>query len=129
VEAHGGTLSAAAVRLTGHGPGAAREQARDLLARLGPPVAVFAHDDALAAAVLRAARDLRLRVPEDVAVVGYDDGDLAEALDLTTVHQPLEESGLTAARLLLDRVHAATRSGRPTRKVNLRLSLTVRATT
>jgi len=67
-------------------------------------------------------------VPEEVAVAGYDDGDLAEALELTTVHQPLEESGLTAARLLLERVHAGT-PARPTRNVSLRLSLTVRGTT
>jgi DNA-binding LacI/PurR family transcriptional regulator len=64
-----------------------------------------------------------------VAVAGYDDGDLAEALELTTVHQPLEESGLTAARLLLERVHAAGTPARPTRNVSLRLSLTVRGTT
>jgi DNA-binding LacI/PurR family transcriptional regulator len=61
--------------------------------------------------------------------LGYDDGDLAEALELTTVHQPLEESGLTAARLLLERVHAAGTPARPTRNVSLRLSLTVRGTT
>jgi LacI family transcriptional regulator len=129
LEAQGRALAGDAMRLTGPGTGSAREEARDLLAGLEPPVAVFAHNDALAAAVLRAARDLGLRVPEEVAVAGYDDGDLAEALELTTVHQPLEESGLTAARLLLERVHAAGTPARPTRNVSLRLSLTVRGTT
>lgn len=36
-----------------------------------------------------------------LAVVGYDDGELATALDLTTVRQPFEESGRTALELVL----------------------------
>src|SRR5262249_4184848 len=60
-------------------------------------------DDTLAAGVVRAAHELGLAVPSDVAVVGFDDGELAEALGLTTVRQPLEESGRTAMELLLRR--------------------------
>jgi len=62
----------------------------------------------------------------DVAVVGYDDGELAEALDLTTVRQPLEESGSVAANLLMDRLGGGTSS---TRDVDLRLTITERGTT
>jgi LacI family transcriptional regulator len=54
----------------------------------------------LAAAVLLAARRLGLAVPEDVAVVGFDDSTLAEALELTTIHQPLRDTGEWALRTL-----------------------------
>ena len=73
---------------------------RELLAGADRPTAVFAADDTLAAGVMRAAHSLGLAVPEDLAVVGFDDGELAEALGLTTVRQPLEESGRAAAELL-----------------------------
>jgi LacI family transcriptional regulator len=56
-------------------------------------------------------------------VVGFDDGPLAEALDLTTVGQPLEESGRTAMELILQRLE---RPG-AVREVALGLSLVVRS--
>jgi DNA-binding LacI/PurR family transcriptional regulator len=112
------------VRLTGHGVGPALAAARDLLSAETRPTAVFAASDTLAAGVLRAARELGLAVPADVAVVGFDDGELAEALDLTTVRQPLEESGRTAMELLLRRIDGP---GAP-REVTLQLELAERGT-
>jgi DNA-binding LacI/PurR family transcriptional regulator len=126
LRAHGFSCPDAAVRHTTHGGRPAHEQARQLIASSDQPLAVFAHDDTLAAAVLRAARDLGRQVPDDVAVVGYDDGELAEALDLTTVRQPLEESGRAAANLVIDRLGSPNRS---TRDVYLRVSLVVRGST
>jgi DNA-binding LacI/PurR family transcriptional regulator len=40
-------------------------------------------------------------VPEDLSVVGFDDIELAAYVGLTTVRQPLFESGFAGARLLL----------------------------
>ncbi|GAB4064310.1 LacI family DNA-binding transcriptional regulator [Angustibacter speluncae] len=68
------------------------------------PDAVFAHSDAIAAGVLAELHDAGLDVPDDVAVLGYDDGPLAEALEITTVHQPLAETGRAGAQLLLDTI-------------------------
>jgi DNA-binding LacI/PurR family transcriptional regulator len=113
------------VRLAGHGIGPAQAAARELLSADRPPTAVFATSDTLAAGVLRAARELGLSVPRDLAVVGFDDGELAEALDLTTVRQPLEESGRTAMELLLQRLDGP---GTP-REVALGLTLIRRGTT
>jgi len=110
------------VRLTGHRVGHALTAARELLSGDDRPTAVFAADDTLAAGVMRAAHELGLAVPAEVAVVGFDDGELAEALDLTTVRQPLEESGRTAMELLLQRLD---RPG-AVREVALGLSLAVR---
>ena len=64
-------------------------------------------------------------MPEDVAVVGYDGTDLAQALQLTTVDQPLEETGRIAAALLLGQLDG---TGRPSQQVNLTPTLIVRAT-
>jgi len=51
--------------------------------------------------VLAAAAALGLDVPGDVSVVGFDDVELAELVGLTTVRQPIADSGREAARLLL----------------------------
>jgi LacI family transcriptional regulator len=111
------------VRLSGHGIAPAQATARELLSAEPRPTAVFAADDTLAAGVVRAAWSLGLTVPGDVAVAGFDDGEVAEALDLTTVRQPLEESGRTAMQLLLQRLE---RPAAGTREVGLHLELVVR---
>ena len=102
----------------------ARAAARELLAE--GITAIFAHDDFLASAALRAARDLSLGVPNDVEIIGFDDGKLAEAIGLTTVRQPLEESGEVATQLLLAQIEDPSRSAR---SVTLELSLIERDTT
>jgi DNA-binding LacI/PurR family transcriptional regulator len=117
-------LPADRVRLVRHNAHAARAAAGELLDLADPPTAIFAHDDLLAAGVWRAATDRALAVPGQLAVVGFDDSDLAEHLGLSTVRQPLEESGQAAAELLLARLRdpAAT-----TRNVTLALTLVPRA--
>ncbi|HWB36997.1 MAG TPA: substrate-binding domain-containing protein, partial [Rugosimonospora sp.] len=62
----------------------------------------------------------------DVAVVGFDDGPLAEALDLTTVRQPLEASGRLGAKLLFE---ALTSPEQPNQQIVLDLQLVPRAST
>jgi DNA-binding LacI/PurR family transcriptional regulator len=91
-----------------------------LLQTLAGPTAIFAHDDVLAASVLRAARRLELSVPDEIAVVGFDDSEVAAALDLTTVRQPFEESGRTALQILLRRIAEPDTS---IRDVTLKLTL------
>lgn len=65
--------------------------------------AVFASSDVMATGVLRALRRSGRRVPCDVAVAGFDDAPLARYTcpPLTTVRQPVEDLGTTAARELL----------------------------
>jgi LacI family transcriptional regulator len=76
--------------------------ARQLLAR--SPTAIFAASDIMAVGALKALREAAVRVPEDVALIGFDDVPIAAALEpaLTTVRQPIEDLGSTAADLLLD---------------------------
>lgn len=78
----------------------AKSAAEELLSREDRPDGVFTHTDELAAVIWSAARRLGLRVPEDVAIIGFDDGAVARSLGLTTVGQPLRETGRWAAQSL-----------------------------
>lgn len=113
------------VRHVPYGVEPARQATLELLDLPEPPTAIFAHDDVIAAGVLKAAREKGVRVPTDLAVVGFDDSDIAEPLGLTTVRQPLEESGTIATQTLLDQVLDPSRSLRNT---VLRLTLIERDT-
>jgi GntR family transcriptional regulator of arabinose operon len=70
------------------------------------PTAVFALHDRIAISVLEASAELGLRVPEDLAIVGFDDDPLAQTLrvPLTTIAQPRDQIGRTAARMIADRI-------------------------
>lgn len=106
--AHKMALMPQHVLLVGNDFEESRRSAQALLSSDQRPDAVFAHTDELAAAVWAAARDLHLKVPEDLAIIGFDDGPLARALSLTTVHQPLRETGEWAARSILTMVSDPT---------------------
>ncbi len=78
---------------------------RAAMQRLLPhrPTAVFAASDMMAVGALKTLRDAGLRVPDDIALVSFDDIPLASMVDppLTTVRQPIEQLGSTAAELLI----------------------------
>jgi DNA-binding LacI/PurR family transcriptional regulator len=119
-------LPASHVRLVGHTLAAASAATGELLSLDPPPTAVFAHDDTLAAAALRAARARNIKVPDELAVIGFDDSEVAELLGLTSIRQPLEESGRVAAETLLGELANANRG---LQHVTLRLTLVERETT
>jgi DNA-binding LacI/PurR family transcriptional regulator len=62
---------------------------------------VFASSDLQALAMIEALEALGRRVPDDLSVVGFDDVELARYAGLTTVAQPLQDSGTRGAQLLL----------------------------
>ena len=70
----------------------------------GGATALVVANDLAAIGALAALRAGGLRVPDDVSVVGYDGMRLLDALDLTTVAQPLADMGRAAADLLTDRI-------------------------
>ena len=74
------------------------------------PTAIFAATDFQAMAVLNVARQMGLKVPQDVAILGFDDLDMADYVGLTTIRQPLDESGKIAVELLLSRISNPDRS-------------------
>jgi len=104
----------------------ARSVALELLNLPEPPTAIFAASDTQALGVLEAARSLGLAVPEQLSVVGFDDVQLASYVGLTTVRQPLYESGRRGAELLL---RALSGQPLPAHSEQLPLELVVRRTT
>ncbi|MFG1611233.1 LacI family DNA-binding transcriptional regulator [Nonomuraea wenchangensis] len=77
------------------------------IAELSPearPTAVFCGNDLVALGVLQELTQRGLRVPDDVAILGYDDIDFAAAaaVPLSSVRQPREQIGDTAAQMLLE---------------------------
>jgi DNA-binding LacI/PurR family transcriptional regulator len=107
-------------------PHVATAIASELLSLPKPPTAVFAASDTQALGVLEAARALGIRVPEELSVIGFDDIETAAYVGLTTIRQPLLESGRRGAELLL-----AALAGRPVEPLLelLPLELVVRKTT
>ncbi len=91
-------LSVAAGRAAGEALAALPEARR--------PTAAFCANDLLALGLLQALTAVRLRVPKDMAIVGYDDIDFAAAaaVPLSSVRQPRDELGRTAAGLLFDEI-------------------------
>jgi DNA-binding LacI/PurR family transcriptional regulator len=75
------------------------------------PTAVFCANDLLALGVLQEMTQRGIRVPHDVAIVGYDDIEFAAAaaVPLSSVRQPREQLGRTAAELLLEEIDHGTR--------------------
>lgn len=85
----------------------AGRDAADEITALPPgdrPTAIFCANDLLALGVLQGLIARDMRVPEDVAVIGYDDIEFAAgaAVPLSSVRQPRQELGRTAAQLLME---------------------------
>jgi LacI family transcriptional regulator len=99
--------------------------ARELLALAEPPTAIFASNDISAFGVMEAVRDHGLQIPRDISIVGFDDIPQAASVHppLTTVHQPLEQMGSIAARMLLDYIEEPDR---PVERVELPTQLIIR---
>ena len=74
-----------------------------LLERQRPFTALFVGNDQMAAGALQALTTAGLRVPQDVSLIGYDDVVFTRYFTpaLTTIRQPLEDMGHSAARLAL----------------------------
>jgi DNA-binding LacI/PurR family transcriptional regulator len=95
-----------------HGRAPAREAALPMLSAADPPTAVFASSDVQAIGVMEAAQAAGLTVPEELSVIGFDNVEAAEYTGLTTVAQPLEESGALGAELLLRALGGEAVAGR-----------------
>lgn len=123
--AAGCRLPASLIGIGDHSRRRASELATRMLTTSLPPTAIVCASDTQAAGVLEAARQLGLSVPGDLSVTGYDDLELADHLGLTTIRQPLFESGVRAVQRLLRMVDGG--SPEPMREVQ-DISLVVRRT-
>jgi LacI family transcriptional regulator len=80
--------------------------ANELVSRGAVFTALVCYNDMAAIGAIRALMDHGMRVPEDVSVVGFDDIQAAAYHNpsLTTIRQPLQQMGVVAARILLQRI-------------------------
>ena len=85
----------------------------DLLRRTRDFTALVCFNDLAAIGAVRAIVDCNLRCPEDISVVGFDDISAAgySIPRLTTVRQPLQQMGETAARILVERIQNPENAG------------------
>ncbi len=80
--------------------------ATELLNRGVQFTAMVCFNDVAAIGAIRAIMDHGLRVPQDISVVGFDDieGASYHNPSLTTIRQPLNQIGVVASRILLQRI-------------------------
>lgn len=109
-----------------HGRSEANNLASRLFSLTNPPTAIFAASDTQAIGVLDAAKNLGLKVPQHLSVIGYDGIRDSEFLNLTTVAQPLFESGFEGAKMLISIIDSPNGKIKETK---LPLKLIVRGTT
>jgi LacI family transcriptional regulator len=74
------------------------------------PTAIFSLNNVTTRHLLYALREVDLAIPQKIALIGFDDLELAELLSpaLTVVRQPAANLGTQAARILFERIGAAT---------------------
>ncbi len=100
--------------------------AKDILSLPEPPTAIFACSDTQAIGVLDAARELNQAVPDDLSIIGFDGIRDSEFLNLSTVFQPLFDTGDQGAALLLDLIQNITQGPQ---EIELPLKIIHRKTT
>jgi DNA-binding LacI/PurR family transcriptional regulator len=103
-----------------HGGEPASDAAQRLLSLPEPPSGIFAASDTHAQGILGVARARGVDVPRRLSIIGFDDIKSAAALELTTIRQPLEESGRLAAELMIEYVEERSQEAL---KVDLRLPI------
>jgi DNA-binding LacI/PurR family transcriptional regulator len=81
------------------------EMTQKLLKRAPEITAIFACNDDIAMAVMRAAHDMGLRIPDDLSVIGFDDTEPASEIipALTTIYVDKLLMGALGVRQLLER--------------------------
>jgi DNA-binding LacI/PurR family transcriptional regulator len=114
-------------RLAEHGREAATAITSELLGLPNRPTAIFAASDLQAFGVLEAARSAGVRVPEELSVIGFDDIEVSPYLGLTTIRQPLYDSGRKGAEVLMGAISGDDHNGPPS--IEMPLELLVRKTT
>ncbi len=117
VERRGVALPAHAIRIGDLTLESGRDHALALCSIADGPTALFVQNHPMALGALLALRELGLRVPQDVSLIAFDDPPWAQLLEpaLTTLRQPTDLLGSTAAEMLLERL--GNRHDKPTRRL------------
>ena len=65
---------------------------------------MFALSDIIAFGFIEGAKSQDILPKKDYSIIGYDDLSFAESIKLSTVRQPIELLGTTAAELLIEKI-------------------------
>ena len=97
---------------------------KQLLSRNPRPSAIFTSNNLMTLGAIMAIKEEKIMCPEELAIVGFDDTSWAPffAPPLTMVSQPVKEIGLTAAKVLLEKLEGKDTPG----IINLPASLKIR---
>jgi LacI family transcriptional regulator len=98
---HGVSHHAELTRLGPRTPEAIASMTEELLNLASRPTAVVAATYQHALGALLATRSSGVRVPEELSIIGFEDGEAARYAGLTTVTEPMLQSGIYAGKLLL----------------------------
>jgi LacI family transcriptional regulator len=109
------------------------ERTRSILLKLfsgrSRPTALLCANNLLSRQVLHAMQSMNLHPPDPVALVGFDDFDTADLVrpGITTIRQPVEALGRTAAEMLFERLSAGKRAVKlPAREIMMPVDLIIR---
>ena len=99
-----------------------------ILERTRDFTAVLAANDLLALGCYDGIRACGLKCPDDISVTGFNDMPFVDRFDppLTTLHIPLDELGVQAAQLLLERIR---QPDAPVKQLRLEPRIVVRGST
>ncbi|KAA6300776.1 MAG: Catabolite control protein A [Candidatus Ordinivivax streblomastigis] len=91
-----------------------RQAAERLLKNKIPFDAIFAFTETLAIGAMNYLREQSVKIPNDVAIAGFSGTELSTIVypQLTTVEQPFEKMGQTAAELILEKIKNPETSNR-----------------
>lgn len=97
-----------ALEAAGHFTIEGGREAMEGLLSASRPSAVFCASDEMAVGAMWAAERAGLKIPDDLSVVGFDDQPVAEALELTSVHQPVADLAARAVGMMMSRLDRPT---------------------
>lgn len=94
------------LEMDSHSPEISYPGIRKLIQSRRPFTAVLCFNDVSAMGSIRALHEAGLRVPQDVSILGFDDIQSAayQVPSLSTIRQPLQRMGCTAAQMLLKKL-------------------------
>lgn len=89
-----------------------------LLSLPNPPDALFAINDPTAIEAIQVIKKRGLRIPQDFAVIGFSNDQLSSLIEpsLTTIAQPVQQIGETAAEMLMHLINTDMSLWKPTIK-------------
>lgn len=84
----------------------ARQVTEQLLSMNPRPSVIFSSNNLMTIGVMQALRAAHVKVPEEMALAGFDDFDWADLFEprLSLIAQPIEQIGVKAVQLLLERI-------------------------